>query len=60
MEKYTYVGLDEHAENIAVAEARQYEKDAHFVGRVANRDGDIRKMVAKLAKKHGGDRILSE
>ena len=46
-EKLRFLGLDVHAETIAVAVAEQ-DGEIHSLGTIANREDSIRKFIKKL------------
>jgi hypothetical protein len=54
MSKVRFVGLDVHAETIAVAVAGAGRGEVHGLGTIANRPESVRKLIGKL----GGARKL--
>ena len=48
MSKLRFVGLDVHAETIAVAVAESGGGEVHSLGTIPNRPESVRKMIGKL------------
>jgi transposase len=57
MKRIKFVGLDVHAETIAVAIAEQ-NGEVRSLGVIPNREDSVRKLVRKLTRAGGGAAVL--